>query len=160
LVDCLLCAVFITVGAQNLGLLFSTVKVIYLKKWLSNILGYFFTSSFGHTGGECVRAFSQNLSRQKSRVARWYIFKPKLQILLYFGRSWSGMLRYILSPFGILKPFGALNCLLLYFVVSLAYFSPFWFNLPRKIWQPRAERFFKQSGQRERSESNNVANKS
>jgi hypothetical protein len=35
-----------------------------------------------------------------------------------------------------LRPFGVLNGLLAYFVASLVNFFPFWFNAPRKIWQP------------------------
>jgi hypothetical protein len=36
-----------------------------------------------------------------SRVARWYIFKPKISIRVNFLRSCNGRYWYILRPFGI-----------------------------------------------------------
>jgi hypothetical protein len=36
----------------------------------------------------------------------------------------------------ILWPFVKIYDPLVYFVVILAYFSPFWYILPREIWQP------------------------
>jgi hypothetical protein len=72
------------------------------------------------------------------RVARWYIFKPKIPILVYFWRPWNGIFRCILLTFGILRPFAAFNGLLVYFLVCLVYIFPFWFYVPRKIWQPWA----------------------
>jgi hypothetical protein len=43
-----------------------------------------------------------------SRVARWYIFKPKIQIRVNFGGSCRGRCWYILLPFGVpmVGPFG------------------------------------------------------
>jgi hypothetical protein len=37
----------------------------------------------------------------KFRVARWFIFKPKISILLKFGGPLIGKCWYILWPFGI-----------------------------------------------------------
>jgi hypothetical protein len=34
------------------------------------------------------------------RVARWYVFKPKIPIWLNFGRPWNGKCWHILWPFG------------------------------------------------------------
>jgi hypothetical protein len=36
-----------------------------------------------------------------SRVARWYIFKPKIPILVHFGGPWNRKGCYIIWPFGI-----------------------------------------------------------
>jgi hypothetical protein len=38
-----------------------------------------------------------------TRVARWYIFKPKIQDWVYFGRPWNRQRWYILWPFGIFQ---------------------------------------------------------
>jgi hypothetical protein len=49
-------------------------------------------------------SFSKTLCAKKtllSRVARWYIFKPKIPIWVNFGGSWSEKGWYILLPFGI-----------------------------------------------------------
>jgi hypothetical protein len=45
-----------------------------------------------------------------SRVARWYISKPKLPNLGKFGGPWNGKSCYVLWPFGIhyIWPFGTL----------------------------------------------------
>jgi hypothetical protein len=36
----------------------------------------------------------------ESRVARWFVFKPKIQILVNFGGSWIGRWWYILWTLG------------------------------------------------------------
>jgi hypothetical protein len=92
----------------------------------------------------------------KCRVARWYIFKPKIRLGVNFGVScnerWDYILAiwYILLPFGnlvviwyILVPFGNLVVIwyiLLPFgnlvVIWYMYLSPFWYILSTKIWQP------------------------
>jgi hypothetical protein len=59
------------------------------------------------------------------RVARWYFFKPKIPIWVNFGGSCNGKCWYIRS---ILLPFGL-------FYGHLVYFPPFWYIVPRKIWQ-------------------------
>jgi hypothetical protein len=41
------------------------------------------------------------LSTGFSRVAGWYIFKPKIQIWVKFGGPWNGKGLYILWPVGI-----------------------------------------------------------
>jgi hypothetical protein len=106
-----------------------------------------------------------------ARVARWYIFKPKIQIWVNFGGSWNEKcwyiyghlgclttLWYILGPFGIFFPFWYTKMLLYFmdilvyisvilyilwpfgiFCGNLVYFSPFWYIVARKIWQPCSE---------------------
>jgi hypothetical protein len=60
------------------------------------------------------------------RVARWFLFKPKIPILVNFGGPWNAKCWNILWPFGIfnshlvlLWPFGT-------FCGHLVYFSQFW----------------------------------
>jgi hypothetical protein len=65
-----------------------------------------------------------------SRVARWYIFKPKIQIWVTFGVYCNERRGQFLRPFGLFYSH------LVYYVVILVYFSPFWYVVPRKIWQP------------------------
>jgi hypothetical protein len=66
---------------------------------------------------------------EKGRVARWFVFKPKIPTLVKFGGPWNGKCCYSLLPFG--KIYGHL-------VVSghLMYFLRFGKFGPRKIWQP------------------------
>jgi hypothetical protein len=35
------------------------------------------------------------------RVARWFVFKPKIAIWVNFGGPWNGKCWYLLLPFGI-----------------------------------------------------------
>jgi hypothetical protein len=75
-----------------------------------------------------------------ARVARWHIFEPKILIWVNFG----GL---AMSDVGInLWPFGLFYCHLV-FVVAVWYNSgfwgisvPFWYVIPRKIWQPWRQR--------------------
>jgi hypothetical protein len=84
-----------------------------------------------------------------TKVARWYIFKPKLPIWVNFGGSCNGRCLYTLWPFGIfyghlvyftaiwstLKPFG-IFCGHLVFFIAKWYFFLLWYFVERKIWQP------------------------
>jgi hypothetical protein len=70
------------------------------------------------------------------RVARWFVFEPKIPIWVNFGGSCYGKSWYVLLPFGlftaignILWPFGIFCC-------NLVYFSSFGYFGLRKIWQP------------------------
>jgi hypothetical protein len=38
-----------------------------------------------------------------SRVARWYILRPKIKVWVYFGWPWNGKRWYICGIFGILR---------------------------------------------------------
>jgi hypothetical protein len=73
----------------------------------------------------------------QSRVARWLIFKPKIPIWVNFGgscieRCWFlyvyGHLVYFKAIRYSLRPCGV--------VTYLECFFPFWYVVPRKIWQP------------------------
>jgi hypothetical protein len=74
----------------------------------------------------------------RSKVARWFIFKPKIPFWVKFWGSCNGICWYILCSFNIFY------CHLVYFydhlvyfvVVSYKYFTPSCIlYLPRKIWQ-------------------------
>jgi hypothetical protein len=69
-------------------------------------------------------------SRKGGRVARWFVFKPKIPNLDKFWRvlQWK-ILVYFMTIWSILRP-------LEIFYGHLVYFSPFWYFVPRKIWQP------------------------
>jgi hypothetical protein len=71
------------------------------------------------------------------RVARWYIFKPKIA---NFGKYWNVLQWKMLVNFtairSILLPFRIFYGHLVYFVGTLLYVFPFWYVVPRKIWQP------------------------
>jgi hypothetical protein len=70
------------------------------------------------------------------RVARWFVFKPKIQIWVNFVGSCNGRCWYILWTLG---PFYGL---LLYFMDiwysswKFGIFFPFCYFVRRKIWQP------------------------
>jgi hypothetical protein len=84
-------------------------------------------SSTKHRGGEIAPKCPSR--KPKSRVARWYrYFQTRNPNLDIFGGSCNGR-RYILWPFGIFY------CHLVDFVV-IWYIFPFWYVVPRKIWQP------------------------
>jgi hypothetical protein len=66
----------------------------------------------------------------RCRVARWLIFRPKIAIWVDFGRSCSGRCWCNLWTFGLF--YGHLI-----FSMDIWYiFPPFWYIVPRKIWQP------------------------
>jgi hypothetical protein len=82
------------------------------------------------------------LAKQKflpwSRVARWFVFKPKNRNLGKFWREKFGMknvclfydhLEYLTAIWYNLWPFGIV-------CGRLVYFSHFGMLVPRKIWQP------------------------
>jgi hypothetical protein len=68
------------------------------------------------------------------RVARWFIFKPKIPLWVNFGGSCNWRCWHILWPFGLFyfhlvySTYGHL--------VYFGIFFPFWYVVPRKIWQP------------------------
>jgi hypothetical protein len=72
------------------------------------------------------------------RVARGFIFNPKIQILGTFGGSCNARCWYMycLDIWSILLTFG-LFCghMVGIFCGNLVYFPP-WYFVPRKIWQP------------------------
>jgi hypothetical protein len=86
-----------------------------------------------------MKLISFFLSSLWSRAARWYIFKPKIQL---WGKFWRAlerkMLVYILCSFEVYLDH------LVYFMVIwlicgyLVCFSPFWYIMFRKFWQPRS----------------------
>jgi hypothetical protein len=71
-----------------------------------------------------------------ARVARWHLFKPKIPIWVNFGGYYNGRCWNVLLPFGL---FTAISYILWSFGIIygyLVYFSPFWYVVPWKIWQP------------------------
>jgi hypothetical protein len=70
----------------------------------------------------------------QTRLARWYIFRPKIEIWINLGGSCNRRCWYILLTFGIF--YGHLK----YFMdiwYSLCEFGIWcWYIVPRKIWQP------------------------
>jgi hypothetical protein len=76
------------------------------------------------------------LQRKLTSAARLHIFKPKIPIWVNFGGSSNGKCRYLyvnlvdfMATWYSLWPFGI-------FKVIWHIFSPFWYVVPRKIWQP------------------------
>jgi hypothetical protein len=41
-------------------------------------------------------------TRERGRVARWFILRPKIPIWVYFGGPWNGKCWYILRSFDII----------------------------------------------------------
>jgi hypothetical protein len=73
------------------------------------------------------------------RVARWCVSKPEIQIWANFGGSCNGRCWYI---FGTLGPFyGPFVYFMDLWYIGIGVIwcrSPFWYFIPRKIWQPWA----------------------
>jgi hypothetical protein len=83
--------------------------------------------------------FFSRVSDRSFRVARWFAFKPKIQICVNFG--WRDFLWEMLVYFtyGQLVHFTVFCYILWRFGIvrgNLVYFFPFWYFVPRKIWQP------------------------
>jgi hypothetical protein len=71
-----------------------------------------------------------------ARVARWW--QTIILIWVYFG-PWNGKCwyTYFIVNWNILRPFGIFYSHLVHTVVLwYVYFLPFWYIVPRKIWQP------------------------
>jgi hypothetical protein len=74
-----------------------------------------------------VKLFFCRFARERIRVARWFIFKPKIQNWVNFGGPWNGkkvgiffgLLEYITAIWYILLPFGNLVALFVYFHPSV-----------------------------------------
>jgi hypothetical protein len=93
-----------------------------------------------------------------TRVARWYIFKPKTPIWVNFRGTCNRRCWYIfMAIWSILQPFDIFWGHLVYFMViwcilwsfgvfygHLVCFFLFWYVVPRKIWQPWLYRRLKQ----------------
>jgi hypothetical protein len=88
--------------------------------------------------------YTSHLKRRSGRVARWFLFKSKIQICVNFRGSSNGGCWYILCPFG--QFFGHLAYVMAIWYIfrpfnihingHLVYSPPFWYVMPRKIWQP------------------------
>jgi hypothetical protein len=75
--------------------------------------------------------FNEN---EQARVARGYIFIPKLPIWESFGEPWNGKCWYILWPIGIF--YGPLkHCTALCNVLWLFGIFSLWKKVARKFWQ-------------------------
>jgi hypothetical protein len=72
-----------------------------------------------------VTLFPQH-SRVWRRVARWFLFRPKLLIWVYFGGPWNAKCCFILCPFGIFY-----SHLVYIFNVHLVILSSFGIFFPR-----------------------------
>jgi hypothetical protein len=90
-----------------------------------------------HTYIHIIRMYNEELfsgdKRFITRVARWFVFKPKIPIWVNFWGPYIGECLYILWPFVILEifyiwPFGT-------FCIHFVHFFRFWYHVPRKIWQ-------------------------
>jgi hypothetical protein len=79
-----------------------------------------------------------------SRVARWRIFKPNIQIWVNFGGTCNGRCWYILWAFGlrILRPIGLLCGHLVYFMALGYIFPGFGMLYQEKSGNPDLQREF------------------
>jgi hypothetical protein len=77
--------------------------------------------------------------RFNARVARWFVFKQKIQIWVNFGGSCNGRrwCMYFMDTWSILGLFVIFFWHLVYVGRgNSAYFFPFWYFVRRTIWQP------------------------
>jgi hypothetical protein len=72
-----------------------------------------------------------------TRVARSYIFKPKISIWVVFGRSCNRRCWYILWPFGPFYGYWVYFSVIYYILWSFGIFLPV-LVVPKQIWQPWA----------------------
>jgi hypothetical protein len=76
---------------------------------------------------------------RRCRVARWYIFKPKIPIWVHFGVPFNERLCVVtfMEIRSILLPFRKFYVHLVYiFCGHFGIFVPLWYVVPRKIWHP------------------------
>jgi hypothetical protein len=116
----------ITEMAQFFGLVTPRYKLCINfdpKSGLGYILGHFFTNPSGHLAADQLLFLER---RRKSlmkrvmralvaRVARWFIFKPKIQIWVNFGGPWKMMI-YFTAIWNILQTSGIFYNPLVHFV--------------------------------------------
>jgi hypothetical protein len=70
----------------------------------------------------------------QTSVARWFIFKPKTS---KFGEILEGLIiENVRIFYGHLQFFRAIRHISNVMVIYMVYFSPFWYIVLRKIWQP------------------------
>jgi hypothetical protein len=67
-----------------------------------------------------------------TRVARWFILRPKFPIWVYFGGPWKGKCWYILRPFGIIYDHLVKYMAVRYRLWSFGTFFPFWYVWNKK----------------------------
>jgi hypothetical protein len=72
------------------------------------------------------------LWRRGTSVARWFIFKPKILIWVNLGRPCSGRFWYFYVRF----VYFTAKWYILWSFGTFGIFFPFWYVVPRKIWQP------------------------
>jgi hypothetical protein len=80
--------------------------------------------------GQNVSSFSW-----QSRVARWFIFKPKIPNWVNVGGSCHGRFWYILGSFGKFTGHFVYFKAIWNILWPIGILSPFWYIVPRKIWQ-------------------------
>jgi hypothetical protein len=109
---------------------------------LGHILGDFLPKkTSGHPDSVCpsvIFHFPLVKKLLSSRVARWFVFKPRNRNLGKFCRAldWK-MLVYFKIIWNILRSFGIFygpfcNVVVIWYI----YFPSFWYIVSRKIWQP------------------------
>jgi hypothetical protein len=79
--------------------------------------------------------FEKNGSKASSRVARWFVFKPKYQL----GKILEGLAMGNVGIFYVyLVHFTAIYFVAIWYILRLfgILFHPFWYVAPRKLWQP------------------------
>jgi hypothetical protein len=110
-------------GVDNFGFRFSSPR--NWRNWVYEYKSCLTSQSF-------FSAFETAIAI-RSRVARWFVFKPKIQICVNFRGSCNGRCWYILWTLGtvfyILWTFGIVRGNLVYIFLS-------WYFVPRKFWQP------------------------
>jgi hypothetical protein len=95
----------------------------------------------GAPGSESMLGMSRLASQSRdislrTRVARWYIFKPKIQIWVNFLGYCNGRCWYILCSFGVFYGHLPYFIVIWYIFWLFGIFFTCWYFLVRKIWQP------------------------
>jgi hypothetical protein len=72
----------------------------------------------------------------RARVARWFIFKPKIPIWVNFGVPWIGKCWYILWQSVLFYGHLGYSMTIWSILCLFGSFFRFVYHVPRKIWQP------------------------
>jgi hypothetical protein len=120
LVCCIKINLATLISNDNL-LLAGVIKRFWLHR--CTFFGPRYSKNFGILS---VLSTQEPVHRNSCRVARWFVFKPKIPILVNFGRPWSENFWYILWSFGLF------HIHLVYFMyVLLVCFAIIWNIFPQ-----------------------------
>jgi hypothetical protein len=124
-------AIYVVYFCGHLVYFFTLCHVVTRKIWqpCSEYFSICILSTWHHEEGSWLGNVTQiyhpisEMWRLHFRVARWYLFKPKIPIWVTFGRSCNGSCWYILWSFGRFTVYSVYFMVIYYFCAHFGIFS-------------------------------------